>query len=747
MKTRRFSGIAAVLVAALSLPLLADAGADSAPAPQAVPASIEGKVVAATGDPVPGAQVTILELKRRTITATDGTFRFDGIPPGTYLLEASSPRFGKAYDRVAAGATATPVTLTLDVTLHQEVTVTANLEVRTLGEVAQPVEVLNKADVQEKLQPTIGETLANEPGVASTFFGRGASRPIIRGMGGDRIRLLQDGVGVGDVSATSPDHAVTINTLTTDRIEIVRGPATLLYGSSAIGGVVNSSDTRIASYLPDSVLSGAVDLGLGSVADQAQGAISLDTRAGNFVIHGDASKLTSSDYDIPGYARTPVEPGDPFGFVPNSFVRTEGAAGALSYVGDHGYLGVSYSGWNSNYGSPVEEDVTLDMAQRRVDVAGQWTTPFAFLRGAKLRFGSNDYQHDEIEDGEKGTTFTDKGWEGRLELPHQPLGPFTGAFGVQLVHRDLEAVGDERFIPPTSTDAQGAFLFEEAPLGPAVRAQMGFRWEHSRVDSPESPDVQNRDFDGYSGSLGFVWNFAPSWSFAASGARTSKLPNAQELFADGPHIGTNAFEIGDPNLNNEIATGVDVILRRNEGIVTGSLAFFYNSFDGFIYERFTGEVEDDLQVIRYTQLDARFIGGEGHLDVALVHSDPHHLALELIADYVNAELTATGEPLPRIPPLRYGAGLRYSSATWNGLFEVRRTDAQDQVAPFETVTPGYTMLNAAVGYRFFIGPVIADVLLRGTNLTDQEARNNVSFIKDFAPLPGRDVSLGLRATF
>ncbi len=387
------------------------------------------------------------------------------------------------------------------------------------------------------------------------------------------------------------------------------------------------------------------------------------------------------------------------------------------------------------------------MAQRRVDVAGQWTTPFAFLRGAKLRFGTNDYQHDEIEGGEKGTTFTDKGWEGRLELPHQPLGPFTGAFGVQLVHRDLEAVGDERFIPPTSTDAQGAFLFEEAPIGSAVRAQAGFRWEHSNVDSPESPDVQSRAFNGYSGSLGFIWTFAPAWSFAASGARTTKLPNAQELFADGPHIGTNAFEIGDPNLKNEVATGVDVILRGAEGIVSGSLAFFYNSFDGFIYERLTDEVEDDLQVIRYTQLDARFIGGEGHVDIALVHSDPHHLALELMADYVNAELTATGEPLPRIPPLRYGAGLRYSSATWNGVVEVRRTDTQDQVAPLETVTPGYTMLNAAIGYRFFFGPVITDVLLRGTNLTDVEARNNVSFIKDFAPLPGRDVSLGLRVAF
>ena len=744
MKPRKILGITAALSAALSLPLIAAA----VPAPQPPSVSIAGKVVTATGEAAEGVRVTILELKRRTTSAADGTFRFDGLPPGSYVVEAVSPKYGNAVQRVAAGATPEPVTLTLDVGVHEEqVTVSASLEGRTLAELAQPIDVLNKEELDQKLQPTLGETLANEPGVSSTFFGRGASRPIIRGMGGDRIRLLQDGVGVGDVSATSPDHAVTINTLTTDKIEIVRGPATLLYGSSAIGGVVNSSDMRIASYLPDGVLSGAVDLGLGSVADEARGAFSLDGRFGNFVLHGDASKLTSSDYDIPGFARNPSQPGEPEGFVPNSAVETEGAAGAISYVGNAGYLGVSYSGFNSFYGSPAEEEVQIDLAQRRIDVSGQLTTPFAFLRGAKIRFGTNDYQHDELEGGEKGTSFTDKGWEGRLELPHKPLGPLTGAFGVQIAHRDLEAVGEERFIPPTTTDSQGLFLFEELPLGAVVRVQGGFRWEHSDVDSPESPEIQNRAFHGYSGSLGFVWAVAPGWALAASGARTTKLPNAQELFADGPHIGTNAFEIGDPNLSNEISTGVDVVFRRTEGIVTGSAAFFYQSFDGFIFERFTDEVIDDLQVIRYTQLDAQFLGGEGHVDVELFHTDPHHLVLELAADYVRAELKPSDVPLPRIPPMRYGAGLHYKSPTWQGLFEVRRTTEQDRVAPFETVTPGYTFLNAMVGYRFFFGPVIADVLLRGRNLTNQEARNNVSFLKDVAPLPGRDFGMNLRVAF
>jgi iron complex outermembrane receptor protein len=709
---------------------------------------LKGKVLTATGDPAPGVRIKIIELKRQTTSGDDGMFRFDNVPPGSYLLEATSARFGQALQRVVAEPGSPSPTITLDIGFHQEeVTVTGAPVARAAGEIPLPVDVLAREDLEIRLQPTLGETLNTQPGVNSTFFGQGASRPVIRGLGGDRVRMLEGGIGVGDVSETSPDHAVTVNMLTTEQVEIVRGPATLMYGSSAIGGAVNALDGRIATYLPDEVVSGIADFGLGSVSDSWRGALSLDGKLGRFVLHGDVSKLDAGDYSIPGFARTPAGPDDPEGFVPNSAVESDGAAGALTYVGGAGYLGVSYSGWNSLYGNPAEEDVRIDMKQRRWNVAGEITTPFLFLRGAKIRFGDNDYRHFELEGNEIGTRFNDTGWEGRLELPHQPLGPFVGAFGAQLRHRDLEAIGEERFIPPTTTDSQGVFLFEEAPLGPAVRLQLGARWEHASVDSPESPLVQSRVFDGWSGSVGFVVLPAAGWSIGVAGAYTTKLPSAQELFADGPHIGTNAFEIGDPLLQNEIATGVDVSVRRTAGPVSGSLSFFYNSFDGFIFERFTGEVEDDLPVIRYTQADSEFLGGEGHLDIEFLHADPHHLALELGADYVWAELKPTGEPLPRIPPLRYSAGVRYKSPHWTGLVEVRRVDAQDRVAPLETVTPGYTMLNAAVGYRLFLGRMILDLLLRGTNLNDAEARNNVSFLKDVAPLPGRDVSFGIRAAF
>lgn len=724
--------------------------AQAAPSPGRTPTpttSISGKVVSATGEPAAGARLTILELRRRVLAGPDGAFEFAAVPAGTYLIEAASPRFGSSVTRVTASPSMTPLRITLEIGIHREaVTVSPNGEARATSELAQPVDVLEGAELAQRLQPTLGETLSGQAGVNSTFFGQGASRPVIRGLSGDRIRILEGGIGAGDVSDTSPDHAVTVNTLATEKVEVIRGPATLLYGSSAIGGAVNASDGRIATYLPDHAVSGSADASIGSVAGAKHGALSLNGRVGRFVLHGDVSRLVATDYAVPGFASANPEDGDVEGSVPNSAVASDGAAASVSYVGHSGYLGVSYSDWASLYGSPAEEDVTLDVKRSRVDVRGEISTPLAFLRGAKLRIGRNDYRHSELASGEVGTRFNDAGWEGRLELPHRPLGPLTGTVGVQVRRRDLEAVGEERFLPPTTSESQALFFFEEMPLGP-VRLQLGSRFEHQSVASPETEEVQIRSFNGYSGSLGFVYSPAMAWSISLSVARTTKLPNAQELFANGPHVATRSFEIGDPGLTNEISTGVDLSIHRNAGIVTGTASLFYNRFSDFIYERITGEVMDELQVIRFSQADARFSGGEGHLDFALVHTDTDRVALTLGADFVRASLTGTDEPLPRIPPLRLSAGLRYIGSPWQALVEMRRVQKQDRVAAFENQTAGYTLLNASVGYRLVLASVVADLLLRGTNLTDAEARNHLSFLKDVAPLPGRNLSLSFRAMF
>jgi iron complex outermembrane receptor protein len=386
-----------------------------------------------------------------------------------------------------------------------------------------------------------------------------------------------------------------------------------------------------------------------------------------------------------------------------------------------------------------------------VDARGEINQPFAFLRSLKARFGGTDYEHTEFDAGAPGTTFTNNLYEGRLEALHQPLGPVTGAFGLQLVRRDFQAIGEEAFVPPTRTDTWALFAFEELPASPQFTLQLGARYDHQAASAEPGEITGGVPFDrtlaGLSASLGLVWNPLEDLSVALSGSRTLKLPNSEELFSNGPHDATGAFEIGDINLDEEKNLGVDLTVRKTAGPVTGSISGFMNFFDGFIFEDVTGEIEDDLQVIRFVQEDANFIGGEVHADVSLLHREPHHLTLELSTDYVRAELQDPDEPLPRIPPLRGGVGLRYQARGLWASTEVQLVDEQTRVAAGETETPGYTFLNASLGYRFFTGRFVQDVMLTGTNLTDEFAENHVSFLKDRVPLPGRNVSLSYRVSF
>jgi iron complex outermembrane receptor protein len=716
--------------------------------------SIAGRVVSAEGNPTPDARVELLELRRQSPVDADGRFRFDAVPLGSYLLQATSPRFGEAVSRVVVAAGAEqPVTLTLERAVHREqVVVSASAEARRPEEVVQPVEVLSDQELQEQTSMTIGDTLSSQPGISATTFGPGASRPVIRGLGGDRIRMLENGIGVGDASSTSPDHAVSTEVLGADRIEVIRGPATLLYGSSAIGGVVNVIDDRIPDRIPTEPVTGMLELRGATNADERGGAASVTGGLGPMAWHVGGTKRKTDDYEIPGFARVDPEPGDEKGVVKNTFVDSDSLTGGLSFVGDAGFLGASYSGFNSDYGNPAEEEVHIEMKQRRLDARGEITQPFAFLRGLKARFGSTDYEHTEFEGAEVGTVFKNESWEARLEAPQRAIGAWEGAFGVQFGSRDFEAIGEEAFVPKTATDSFAVFAVEEFALTNAFRMQVGGRYENQDVsadftDFPRPSPINDRSFNGLSGSLGFVWTVAPNTALALSVSRSIKLPNAEELFANGPHIATNAFEIGDPTLDKEKSWGGDLSFRQTAGRVTGSITIFANRFDGYIFEQLTDDVEDDLQVIRFTQRDAEFTGGELHTDIELLQAHPHHLSLELTADYVRAKLRDTGEPLPRIPPFRVGGAIRYQGEKLWGLVGVRRIAKQERTSEFETETDGFTLLEAAVGYRFFFGGVVNDIILRGTNLTDEEARNHVSFLKDVAPLPGRDVSLSYRLSF
>jgi iron complex outermembrane receptor protein len=742
----------------------------------AVSGTVSGRVLTASGQPAADAHVELAELGRRLEVDATGAFRFDGVPPGTYVLHAESARAGVNVARVEVSAEQdVRVEVTLERTMHQEfVVVTATGGAATLSEVAQPVSVLSGPELSLRMQPTLGETLAQQPGVSSTYFGPGASRPVIRGLGGDRVRILQSGVGTADASSTSPDHAVSFDPLSAQQVEVVRGPATLLYGSNAVGGVVNILDDRVPDAAPDRPLHGKADLSGATAANERAGALSLTGGKDRFAWHADFLKRKTDDVDIPGFAESAAlraeeeaeggegeEHEEVQGVLENSAVDNTGGAAGVSLVGSGGFLGVAFSGLDSLYGVPghahhaeeeaeggaAEEEaaVQVDLRQRRGDLRGEWRHPFRGLRSLRARFGLADYEHQELEGGAVGTVFTNESWEGRLEGRHGKAGPFEGSIGVQGFRREFSALGEEAFTPPTLTRSWAVFAFEEAPLG-SWRLQLGGRVEWQDIES-SGEDALTRDFTGYSGSAGLVWQGEEGWGVALTAARSTKLPNAEELFSNGPHLATRAFEIGDPTLDKEKSLGLDVSFRKRSGPLTGQLNFFLNRFDGYIFEEGTDEVEDGLQVFRYVQRDADFYGGEAQARIELYHAEPHHIDIDLMADYVRAELRDTDEPFARIPPFRYGVGLHYESPRWTGLLEMRGAAEQDRIGAFERPTDGYTLLNASLAWRAFFGRSVLELMLRGTNLTDEEARNHVSFLKDMAPLPGRDVRLSLRLAF
>jgi iron complex outermembrane recepter protein len=671
---------------------------------------------------------------------------------------------------------------------------------------AQSVTILTEDNLKLQTAPTLGDTLSTQPGVGGSDFTAGASRPVIRGQADNRVRVLNNGTEVFDVSNLSPDHAPSVSTLLSQSIEVVRGPATILYGSGAIGGVVNVTDNLIPVEQPAERLSGEVDGRFGSVDLERSGAMALTLSPfQHFVIHAEGSILRTDDRSIPGFAldqriRAELTPeqrhdngfgGNPFGTVPNTFVKTKDFGIGASYVWDKGYIGASYSRFLSEYGVPDDpevdepgvppERVHLNVRKDQYNVRSSIIEPLPWFSVANLKFVYTDYKHDEIDNNTVGATFKTNGVDSRIELVHQPIGPFEGSIGSQVFYKALSVLGGEAFLQPTENLAAAGFIFEEVKLAP-VRLQFGARVEQDAVSidssDPEltsltSPSQKNQDFLPVSGAAGAIYDFAKDWQLALNLTYSQRAPTPEELFARGPHDATFQFIIGDPNLDVEINRSVDLSLRRTAGRVTGFVSGFYTSYDGFIDFNPTGQFEDGLQVFVYTPKNATFYGGEGRVDFHLLpleltrssepsdgksvknvimggqettQKNPNDLYLRLQADYVHAE-DSSGEPLPRITPFRYGISLNYESEHWLASIEGWRVDAQNSVAEFETPTPGYTFLNASVGYKFQWGRTYNYVFARGTNLLDAEGRDHLSFLKEVLPLPGRGVVVGLRTTF
>jgi iron complex outermembrane receptor protein len=674
-------------------------------------------------------------------------------------------------------ANAAPAQDAADSTEGEPIIITGSASSRSLSQMAQPASELSGEELRLQLQPTLGETLSHEPGVSATSFAPGASRPVIRGLDADRIRVLQNGVGTVDASTISADHAVTIEPIAVDQIEVVRGPATLLYGTSAVGGVVNVIDNRIPDERFYTPLSGSAEFRLGSVDDLQSGALLIEGGKGPIAFHFDAFHRETDDLSIPGYARSErlrkidprPEEEEPRDILPNSAADSEGAAAGLSFVWDGGYVGAAYSAITSRYGTVAEPDVTIDLEQRRLDLRGTLKQPVSWIEQIKWAAGMADYEHTEFEGSEVGTVFSNEGFDARLELFHANIGPVKGELGFQSQRSDFSAVGAEALLPPTLTQTQSVFLFEELVAEP-LRYQAGGRFDFQSVEADEAElfgPGETRDFRTGSGSAGVVWDFAKGYSSAVSVAYTQRAPTAQELFANGPHVATGAFEIGDRSLDSEVSTGIDFTLRKTEGFITGSVTFFYNHFDGFITLEPTGASseaepgEEGLPIFAYEAVDARFFGGEAEATLRLwktpdasekdgKQAAPEHkqtLDLELRSDYVHATNLTSHDPLPRIPPFRFGAILSYRHDNFGASIEMEHVSDQHRTAEFELPTDDYTLLNANLTYRFNSGPLAWELFVRGTNLTDAEARNHVSFLKDIAPLPGRGVVGGVRVMF
>lgn len=609
---------------------------------------------------------------------------------------------------------------------------------RSIDRIVRPVGVLAGAELDDARAATLGQTVAGMPGVQTTAFGQGVGRPVIRGLDGARVAVLGDGLGSGDASSVSQDHAVTIEPFLADQIEILKGPSTLLYGSGAIGGVVNVIDGRIPQRLPDNGISGRVQVGHDSVSDGDTQVFRVDAGAGGFAFHADGMNRRNDDYDTPD------------GRLPNSYARTNAGALGASWIGARGFVGVSVSRFLDTYGNPAEPGdplegeppVHVQMAQTRHELKAALDAPFTGIDKVEFSLGHTDYRHVEFEGDEVGTTFTNRSNEGRLLFTREAAG-WLAAFGAQAFNRDFAAIGEESFVPPSRSRGLGLFATGRRDIGP-FGIELG-----ARADRQESTphEGETRDFRPYSLSAGLSWRLSDHWHATMNLDRAQRAPAEEELFSNGPHVASATFEVGDPALGKETANQLELGLHWHADLVDAKVAAYANRYDDFIYLADTGLVEDELPVRQWSQEDARFRGMEAEATFHLAGNASGHYDLRIWGDKVRATLDGGGN-LPRIPQARAGTELSWRNDDWRASIGATRYFRQDRTAEFETETAGFTLLNARVAWTFLETERGGwEAWLDGSNLANRTARLSTSLIKDQAPLAGRSVSVGIRGMF
>ncbi|CAB9492669.1 TonB-dependent receptor [Alteromonas macleodii] len=802
--------------------------------------TVTGKVTDTAGQPVAGAEVKIEGSRRVAYTDENGVYRFNDVKQPHIHLHVYSSNYIHGDNDLGDVNADQNVDFVLQPASVENIVVTANALQSSVLESVTPVTVIGADKLRKIEAPTLGETLKNAPGVHSTYFGPVSSSPVIRGNDGPRVKIVQNGLDVSDVSRVGPDHNVATTLSSATQVEVLRGPATLQYGSGAIGGVVNVVDKRIPQYQIDGV-EGEAETSYSTVNNGSYTRADVTGGSGNIVWHVDGFYRDTDNADIPGFASIEPDEDEPYGELESSAMETRNVVAGLSYVAEEGYFGFAVEQLDNEYGVPghsheheeehdedehdeldgdhdeddhdhEEEGVLLDVDMTRYQAAGEWHSPFEGLTNLKFAAAYTDYEHAEIEDGEPGTVFTNESSDIRLSAYHEEVNGWHGVFGLQFNHSDYNAVGEEAFTPANTTSSYALYVVEQKKVGD-VTFELGGRLERTTLDAEASEvelDVLHEeeehegeehdeehegeeheehavafnfpdyDFTSLSLSAGANWEYQEGHSIAVTLSRSERAPSQQELFSAGQHLATQSYEVGlvfdmDEeghieedlrSVNEEVSTNLDITFRKFTGSWGYSASFFYNQADDYIFQTSTGLIalseheehdeheeeelegeheehsdEEGLPIYYFQQADADIWGFEAETYVDLTDT----LRLTVFGDYIRAEVE--DDNLPRTPPMRFGSELSYVNDGLSADVGFTWYDDQDEVASFETSTDGYTLVNASVQYEFGSQGIDWVLFARGENLTDEEARVHTSFLKDQAPLPGRNFTMGVRALF
>jgi iron complex outermembrane receptor protein len=720
MRLKTISLLFVLLIIGLSVPVLAQQTG-----------TVSGTLTnSLSGAAVPKALILLEGAGRSTSvqTGSDGKFSFTDVAPGSYHLIARANGYLPLRTEVTVTGGPQTSDLRIDPELHFSEVTSVSPEGKSAFESFQATDVLGGQELTKELQTTLGATIENQPGIALRSFGPGPARPVVRGLDGDRVLIVEDGLRMGDLSSQSGDHGVNVNPAAATSIEVVRGPATLLYGSNAIGGLVNVVTNEIPRA-PVSTATGSFTFDAASNAGQAAASGDVTVGNGRVALHLSGSGRRSGDYKSPE------------GDVPNSFARAGFAEAGLAYTSDNGYFGGSYAYDRTHYGIPLVEEGETNLNPRRqiFNIRGERRNIGGIFDSVRGSFGARRYRHDELDGDVVATSFKNNTAEVEVLAHHRAVGRMKGSIGGTILTRSFGTTGEEVLSPDVDQKGFAGYIYEEVAATPHAQFQFGARVENARFRP--AADEPNRDFTNFSGSLGLLLLPTDSTTIAFSLARASRNPALEELYFHGPHAGNNAFENGDPNLDSEHATGFDASVRWRGAGASGEVTYFFNRIDNFIFRQLSGNIEEELPETFFVQGDARLQGIESHIDVRLAPV----VWLEGGLDYVRGDLTSLDKPLTRIPPLRGRAGIRYQRNAFQAGADGVFTAKQDRIYTIdtpdgpvgETVTDGYNLLKLYSSYSFVSGRATSTITARLDNATDALYRNHLNYLKDLAPEMGR----------